>query len=168
MGYGLNVSYAGVNDRNITNEFILLVVLDLNIEYKENVLTANDYLMFIDTLNEYVATEEQAELSISNQVFSIMALKNGKPIGIARLLGDKATYWIITDVLVLPKYQGKGIGKELMERLIQYIQENAPKGEHLVFLLSNKGQEGFYRKLGFAELPNNEEGAGMAMEIIIS
>ena len=139
----------------------------MDIQYKEDILTADDYLMFIDTLNEYTATHEQAKLSVANQIFSVTALKNGKQIAIARLLGDRATYWIIVDVLVLPKYQGQGIGKELMERLIQYIKENAPKGEHLVFLLSNKGKEGFYRKFGFAELPNNEEGAGMALEIVI-
>ena len=121
--------------------------------------------MFIDTLGEYSATKEQAELTIINQIFSVTALKDDKQIGMARLLGDRATYWIITDVLVLPKYQRSGIGSELTKRLIHYIKENAPKGEHLVFLLCNKGKENFYRKLGFIELPNNEEGPGMAMEI---
>jgi len=144
------------------------MVLSMNIEYKENILSANDYLMFIDALDEYKATKEQTELSIANQVFSVTALNDGKAVGMARLLGDKATYWIITDVLILPDYQRKGIGSELTKRLIHYIKENAPKGEHLVFLLCNKGKENFYRKLGFTELPTNNEGPGMAMEIEIS
>jgi len=49
----------------------------LHIEYKENILTATDYLMFIDTLGEYSATKEQAELTIINQIFSVTALKTG-------------------------------------------------------------------------------------------
>ena len=139
--------------------------MPMDVHYKKNILTAADYLMFIDTLDEYNATIEQAELSVANQVFSVSAIKSDKHIGMARLLGDKATYWIITDVLVLPEYQGKGIGRKLMESLLKYIRDNAPKGEHLLFLLSNKGKEGFYRKMGFEEVPNDDEGSGMAMEI---
>jgi len=139
----------------------------MNIQYKYNVLTSDDYLAFSKKMDEEETTREQAELTIANQVFSVAAIKDGEYIGIARLLGDKAIFWLIIDVWVLPEYQGKGIGRKLMEILIQYIKENAPKGYHSISLMSAKGKEGFYEKLGFMPRPHTWEGAGMEMEIKI-
>ena len=137
----------------------------MNIEYKENVLSADDYLIFIEKMDEDDTTREQAELAVTNQILSLVAVKNGEYIGMARLLGDAAIFWLITDVWVLPEYQGKGIGRELVERVIRYIKENAPKGYHALYLMCSKGKEGFYEKLGFLQRPHDWEGAGMEMEL---
>jgi len=141
--------------------------LDLNIEYKENILTADDYLAFIDKMDEEDTTREQAELAVANQIFSITAVKDNEYIGMARLLGDAAIFWLITDVWVLPEYQGKGVGRTLVEKILQYIKENGPKGYHAVYLMCAKDKEGFYEKLGFMKRPHKWEGAGMEMEIEI-
>ena len=50
-------------------------------------------------------------------------MKDNQIIGIARLLGDGVIYWYINDVWVLPQYQGKGIGKNMVERIIQYVKD---------------------------------------------
>ena len=137
----------------------------MEIQYIENILTVDEYLILVDKMGEDETTREQAELTISNQVLSITAIKDEEQIGIARLLGDKAIFWFITDVWVLPEYQGKGIGRALVERLIDHVRKKAPKGYHALFLMSAKGKEGFYEKLGFTQRPHEWEGAGMEMEI---
>ncbi|MCL2719033.1 MAG: GNAT family N-acetyltransferase [Lachnospiraceae bacterium] len=139
----------------------------MNIEYKDNVLTADDYLFFIEEMDEEETTKEQAELTITNQVFSVSAVKDGTTVGMARLLGDAAIFWLIVDVWVLPEYQGQGIGQAMVERLSRYIKENAPKGYHALYLMCAKGKEGFYEKLGFDCRPNAYEGSGMEMEILV-
>lgn len=139
----------------------------MDIKYINNILTADDYLMFIDKMDEDDTTREQAELAMANQIFSIAAVKDGECVGMARLLGDAAIFWLITDVWVLPEYKGKGIGRKMVEMLIQYIKGNGPKGYHALYLMCAKGKEGFYEKLGFEKRPNEWEGAGMEMEVYI-
>jgi predicted N-acetyltransferase YhbS len=53
---------------------------------------------------------------------------------------------MIFDVVLLPEYQGKGLGKEIMKFLAD--RTNAPK----VLLYVAPGKEGFYSKLGYREM----------------
>jgi ribosomal protein S18 acetylase RimI-like enzyme len=73
----------------------------------------------------------------------ITAWDGARIVGAARLLTDGICYGWICDVGVLPDHQGRGIGKGLMDRLMEGNQ-------HLrLFLTSAFGKEGFYRQLGF-------------------
>ena len=138
----------------------------MNIEYRENALTADEYLMLERQMGEVLTTKEQAERAIANQLFSITAIKDHQIIGIARLLGDGAIYWYVNDVWVLPQYQGMGIGRNMVQKLIQYVKEKSIPGTSVsLCLLSAKGKEGFYEKMGFLRRPHESEGAGMEMEI---
>jgi GNAT superfamily N-acetyltransferase len=66
----------------------------------------------------------------------------------------------------MPEYQGKGIGKILMEYIITYVKNQLPKGWRVSLeLISSKGNEGFYSKLGFEERPCDHDGAGMFMMV---
>lgn len=119
-------------------------------------------------MGDALTTREQAERSFAHQLFSIAAVRDGELVGIARLIGDEAIYWYINDVWVLPEYQGKGIGSSMVKRLIQYAKETSIPGTSVsLCLMSAKGKEGFYEKLGFLRRPHEWEGAGMEMEIHI-
>ena len=88
----------------------------MNIEYRENTLTAEEYLVIERQMGDPMTTKEQAERAIAHQLFSITALVDNQMVGIARLIGDGAIYWYINDVWVLPQYQGKGIGSSMVQR----------------------------------------------------
>lgn len=64
-------------------------------------------------------------------------------IGACRMLSDGICYAAIFDVGVLPEYQKKGIGKRLMQELLNG-EEDMP-----IHLTSTFGNEDFYKKLGF-------------------
>jgi len=69
---------------------------------------------------------------------------------------------------VLPEYQGKGIGRNMVSKLLQYIKDSSIKGTSVsVFLMCAQGKEGFYEKMGFHCRPHEYEGSGMEMEIDI-
>jgi GNAT superfamily N-acetyltransferase len=141
----------------------------MNIAYKVYKLTVNEYLEIESKMeNMDTTTREQAKKSLDNQICSIVAIKNGQIIGIGRLIGDAAIYWCIVDVWVLPEYQGKGIGSNIVKALIQYVNENSFSGSSVsLFLMSAKDKEGFYDRLGFKRRPNEWEGSGMEMELDI-
>lgn len=110
----------------------------------------------------------QWEKSLLNTIYSIVAMKDNEIVAMGRILGDAAIYWYINDVFVLIKYQGCGIGREIVSRLLQYIKENSLSGTEVsVCLMCAKGKEAFYEKLGFRTRPHEYEGSGMEMEIVI-
>ena len=65
-------------------------------------------------------------------------------IGVGRALADGVDCSYICDVSIHPDYQGKGIGKDIVNKLIDFS-----KGHNKIILYSNPGKEEFYSKLGF-------------------
>lgn len=48
----------------------------MNIEYRENTLTAEEYLTIERKMGNPMTTKEQAERAIANQLFAVTALRN--------------------------------------------------------------------------------------------
>lgn len=78
-----------------------------------------------------------------NSTLVISAWENDRLIGAVRVLSDKMFRSIIYDLLVLPEYQNKGIGKELVKRCIEHY----PDSEWLV--QTTESISSYYEKIGF-------------------
>ncbi|XP_027361878.1 serotonin N-acetyltransferase 2, chloroplastic [Abrus precatorius] len=81
--------------------------------------------------------------------------KTQRPVAFARATGDGVFNAIIWDVVVDPSFQGIGLGRALMERL---IQELLRKGISNIALYSEPRVLGFYRPLGFVADPDGIRG----------
>jgi N-acetylglutamate synthase-like GNAT family acetyltransferase len=109
---------------------------------------------------------KQAQSGIDRSDYIIAAKKEDKTIGMARVLTDSGCVALILDVVVLPEYQGNGIGNTMLRMIMSYIERNLDEGEiAYVALMAAKGKEGFYQKFGFEERPNDHHGAGMTQWI---
>lgn len=73
----------------------------------------------------------------------------------ARATGDGVFNAIIWDVVVDPSFQGIGLGKAVMERLVEELLE---KGICNISLYSEPRVLGFYRPLGFVADPDGIRG----------
>lgn len=94
-------------------------------------------------------------------MYDIIAVDNERVIGMGRLLGD-GLYYIIVDVIVTPEYQGKGIGSELIKRILNYVNSQTPADSRAsIQLISESGKELFYEKMGFKKIPHAHCGSGM-------
>ncbi|SFM08168.1 Acetyltransferase (GNAT) domain-containing protein [Gracilibacillus orientalis] len=120
------------------------------------------------TLDEYISlcssvgwkdfmNFDVAETSLRNTVFSVIIKDNNKVIGMGRIVGDGAIYYYIQDIVVHPKYQGYGIGKEIMNTLMSYIENNAPN-KAFIGLFASEGKVDFYKKYGFKDYSPNMTG----------
>ena len=99
---------------------------------------------------------------MSNSAFLCCIRKDGKPAGFGRLIWDRGYIVVVSDIIVRPEYQGLGLGRLIMETLMDEIQSYLKPGyKIMVNLMANKGKEGFYRKFGFIERPNDTVGCGM-------
>jgi len=101
-----------------------------------------------------------AEKGLRNSIYQVCITENDKLIGYGRLIGDDAFTIYVQDVIVKPSYQRKGIGTKIIEEIMLYIKKNYGKG-CMICLLSSKGKEGFYKKYGFIERPNEKYDPGM-------
>lgn len=72
-----------------------------------------------------------------------------KQIGFARIVSDLSTIYMLSDVFIVEEYRGRGLGKWLMECIV-----NSPELKNLIGLLATKNAQGLYRKYGFRS-PND-------------
>ena len=68
-------------------------------------------------------------------------------IGFGRAISDGHVQSAIYDVVVLPEYQGRGVGRKIMEALL-----NRLPAKGAVLLYAAPGKLAFYRKHGFGLL----------------
>ncbi|EPS67510.1 hypothetical protein M569_07266, partial [Genlisea aurea] len=78
-----------------------------------------------------------------------------KLIGMARATSDHAFNATIWDVLVDPNYQGRGLGKALIEKLIRTLLQ---RGIGNISLFADSKVVEFYRNLGFEADPEGIKG----------
>lgn len=97
-------------------------------------------------------TSEIHERAFAKSHTVVFVFDDNKLIGFGRALSDGEYQAALYDVAVLPDYQGKGIGKKIIQTLI----ENIP---HCNFILySSPGKENFYEKANFKRMKS-----GMAL-----
>ena len=105
---------------------------------------------------------EQAREGIAHTAFLCCLRDAGKPIALARVIWDHGYVVYIADIIVLPPYQGSGLGRELMNRVIAFIKSILKPGYRvMISLQAAKGKEEFYKKFGFTPRPTEEHGCGM-------
>ena len=106
------------------------------------------------------------EKCLEHTAFLVVANSGNEPIGMARVITDYGYQVLIADVIVRPEYQGKGIGKEIMTRVMENINQNiAPGQSKMINLMSALGKDGFYTQFGFERRPNDNRGPGMSQWI---
>lgn len=76
------------------------------------------------------------------KTLNITARRNGRLVGCVRILSDGYYFATITELLVLPSFQGQGIGS----RLLALAKEFSPAS---LYFGAQPGLEGFYEKNGF-------------------
>lgn len=109
-------------------------------------------------------TEGQAERGLEHTTFLTAVRDGDRIVAMGRMIFDFGYTAYLGDVIVRPEYQGQGIGRQIVEQLIDKTMESACEGERIMFILgAAKGKEAFYEKLGFHRRPNEFSGHGMSM-----
>lgn len=88
----------------------------------------------------------------------VCAYDAGRLVGFGRVLCDGAVHAFVLDMIVAPDRQGRGIGSEILHRLVERCLS---AGIRDIQLFSAKGKSGFYAKHGFGPRPEDAP----AMEI---
>ena len=121
----------------------------------DNILQAKDFIRLRIEVGLVEVPVEHARKALQNGIINVSAIYNGELIGMGRLIGDGAMYWYLQEIIVLPQFQGKGVGTMIVNHLIDYAKANSISGEFTTIGgVSAKGKEPFYEKMGFEIISN--------------
>jgi aralkylamine N-acetyltransferase len=129
-------------------EFRHAIIISMSIALSEN-LEGVDWVRLAEVFERApLAVRDPAKIqeAFQNSQIRCFVWDKGDLIGAGRALSDGVWTTVILDVVLLPEYQGQGIGTAIMKFLTE--RSKAAK----VLLYSAPGKEGFYAKLGYRKL----------------
>lgn len=94
---------------------------------------------------------EVVEKAVANSL-CFSALLDGRQVGFARVIGDRATFGYLADVFVLPEFRGRGISKALMDAVSAHPELTGLRR----MLLATRDAHGLYAGYGFTPLSRPE------------
>jgi GNAT superfamily N-acetyltransferase len=112
-------------------------------------------------LDEYLRLRAEAGLSPKTEAQGRGALENswsfrhvrsiaGEAVAMGRVIGDGGWYFLIADMATLPTQQGKGLGRMILQSLLDEIRSRAP-GESYVTLMGDVPGRRLYESVGFRD-----------------
>ena len=134
----------------------------LNYQIVEHLPASEEYNQLRQLVGWGVYEHDVILQALPNSLYCVCAVFNGEIIGMARIIGDGGIAFYIQDVIIKPEYQRQGIGKQLMNKIMDYIRAHA-NNNSVIGLMSAKGKEAFYTRYGFMIRPDDRLGSGMTM-----
>ncbi|CAI9282849.1 unnamed protein product [Lactuca saligna] len=144
-----SASYA-ISDQELESRGFIFrrTIDDLNLDHLNSVFVAVGFPKR-DTDKIKVALEH------TDSLLWVEYEKTKRPVAFARATGDGVFNAIIWDVVVDPNFQGIGLGKAVIERVVEELLQ---KGITNIALYSEPRVLGFYRPLGFISDPEGIRG----------
>lgn len=71
-----------------------------------------------------------------------------------RVVGDGGCNFEVVDIAVDPKYPGGGLGKQIMEEIMNYLDAEAPSGSFISLIADAPG---LYEKFGFQKITSSAQ-----------
>ena len=123
-------------------------------------INTNPQKIDIERLHHFLAKEsywaqnipiETLKTALENSLnFSILENSSNKFVGFARLITDYATFAYLADVFIDVNYRGKGLGKWLIDTIMNYSEL---KGLRFWFLMTRDAHN-LYKKYGWEPIQN--------------
>ncbi|MFC4408797.1 GNAT family N-acetyltransferase [Haloarchaeobius iranensis] len=112
-----------------------------------------------DTAGMSHRTIEAAREGVPNSYYAVRvvaATDDAEPVvGMGRVVGDGGTVFQLTDIVVHPDHQGRGLGTEITDALVTHLRETAPESAYVNLMAD---VEGFYERWGFEYTAPDSQG----------
>lgn len=104
----------------------------------------------------YTKAPEVPHAAVTGSSYVVAARRGQRLIGLARALSDDATICYLQDVLVLPEEQRTGVGRALVQAVLDRYRTVRQK---VLLTDDESGQRTFYESLGYVEVRDHDQGA---------
>ena len=136
--------------------------MDKGYHLTTTVPSAEDYRRLRVAAGLSPKSAEGAAIGLPKTLFGVTVEKDGKVVGMGRVIGDGGLFFQLTDIAVEPEHQRRGLGKAIVGEIVQYLKRAAPRGAY-VSLIADGEAHRLYAKYGFK--PTAPASIGMAMFI---
>ena len=101
----------------------------------------------------YTREPETLERAFTGATYVVGAWEDETLVGVCRVLSDNASILYVQDILVDPDHQRRGIGRALLERVLERYSHCRQK---VLMTDDRPEQKAFYEALGFTRLDLRE------------
>ncbi len=110
------------------------------VSYHDELPSVIEYLSLRDSVKFSPRSVEAAAKGLPGSLYTVTARKDGRAVGMARIVGDGGCSFLVVDVIVIP---------ELMNRLNSWMVVNVPPGGMVILTADEPGRK-FYERHGFS------------------
>jgi GNAT superfamily N-acetyltransferase len=128
------------------------------IEYRSEIPDPDRFFALFETTGwnlNYKATPQELAAMLANTWYMLAAYDGEHLVGFGRLVSDLVLHAMIYDMIVLPGYQGQGIGGEILSRLVEKCLQH---GIRDIQLFCARGKRPFYEGRDFVTRPDDAPG----------
>ncbi|AXF56436.1 GNAT family N-acetyltransferase [Salicibibacter kimchii] len=94
-------------------------------------------------------SQEASTVGLKNSLFAVCIYDQKTLIGMGRVIGDGGAFFQVVDIVVKPSYQGQGLAKLIMKKLMNFLDENTYPGSY-VSLIADGSANKLYEQFGFS------------------
>jgi GNAT superfamily N-acetyltransferase len=134
-----------------------------HIELVERFPDVDDYCRLRSQAGMSPKTPQAARKGLPNTLYGVSLRREGEVIGMGRIIGDGGCFYTVVDIAVAPPYQGKGLGKRIMNALDAWLRANAEPSAYVTLVADGEARY-LYAKYGFVETAP----ASVNMEYIVA
>ncbi len=119
----------------------------MNPKVEHRTPTVEEYQTLRGTTNWGKIDDSSIATALLNTKFSVCITDDNKIIAMGRIIGD-GVYFYIQDIIVLPNYKKKGVGRRVMQELEDWL-EKITQPNTFIGLMAAKGTIEFYRNFDY-------------------
>ncbi|MCT9843763.1 GNAT family N-acetyltransferase [Leclercia adecarboxylata ATCC 23216 = NBRC 102595] len=130
-----------------------------NFEFIETHPSAEDFCRLREIAGLSPRNLEAAKKGLPASCYAVHVRHEGIPVGMGRVVGDGALNFEIVDIAVDPNFQGKGLGRAIMEHIMDWLGKNAWDGTYISLVADVPA---LYEKFGFENVTPACEGMAIS------
>jgi N-acetylglutamate synthase-like GNAT family acetyltransferase len=130
----------------------------MNVSFESRIPAGEDFWKLFSTTgwnDEYHLSAEELHAAISDSWRVLSVFEGDRLIGFGRVVSDGVLHAMIYDLIVDPDYRERGIGTEILDRLVAACRA---AGIRDVQIFAAKGRRGFYERRGFRARADDSPG----------
>lgn len=118
-----------------------------------------DLIILRESVSWKKIDHRQIKKALDHTMVKVSVKSNDKIIACGRLVGDYSCKGVLSDIIVCPDYQGIGLGKIVVKRLLEIVKDDLKPGQLFqVEATPTSGNRNFYIKCGLKYKPEVQDG----------
>ncbi|WP_267224217.1 GNAT family N-acetyltransferase [Dyella silvae] len=110
--------------------------------------TSDEYRALRTAAGLSMMSAEGADIGLPASWCSVCVRHRNELIGMGRIVGDGGLFLFVVDIAVAPDWQGQGLGRRIMQALMDDVHARAP-ARTMVGLIANGVAHRLYEQFGF-------------------